>query len=434
MEKALFEKLKNSLCEFIRIPSVRGVAEDNALCGKACNDALNYALDLGLKLGFTKAQNLDGLVGYVDVGESEESFGILGHVDVVPAGDGWTKDPFGGVVVDGKIFGRGAMDDKGPIIIIMYAINKLLEEGRVPKKRIRIILGADEETGGNPTVTAWESMDRYLLTEKMPDMGISPDADFPVINAEKGILNVKLTIKAPDHVIDAYGGTAPNIVPNKATMILSCDDGVEDDGIIDVEETDTGIKITAFGTSAHGAKPYDGDNAILKLLNYGLGNDDRFNCLMNVYGIPLGIKCFDDVSGWLTVNVGTMEKVGDDLVFVLNIRYPVSVKSEDVVEKIKAKWQGKVEVIKDSLPLYVPKDHYLVKTLLDSYNKVTGESAEPIAIGGGTYARALPLGVAFGIMFPGDVDTMHAPDEYITFENIEKAFEIYYEAIKSICF
>ena len=433
MEKAYFEKLKNSLCEFIRIPSVRGEAIDGAPCGRECNEALNYALDLGLKLGFKKAQNLDGLVGYVEVGEGEETFGILGHVDVVPAGDGWTKDPFGGVIEDDKIYGRGAMDDKGPIVIITYVINKLLEEGRVPKKRIRIILGADEETGGNPTVTSWESMDRYLLTEKMPDIGISPDADFPVINAEKGILNLRLTTTAPDSILDICGGTVSNVVPNKAIAVIKDYNGVIDRELL-AEKCDTGIKISAFGKNAHGAKPYDGDNAITKLLTKLFKTDERFNMLVDVFGEGLGIDVSDDISGKLTVNVGTIKKVGNELEFVLNIRYPVSVKSEDVVQKIKAKWQGKVEVIKDSLPLYVARDHYLVKTLLDSYNKVTGESAEPIAIGGGTYARALPLGVAFGIMFPGDEDTMHAPDEYITFENIEKAFEIYYEAIKSICF
>ena len=432
METTLFEKLKQSLIDFIKIPSVRSASIDGAHCGIECKRALDYALDLGMALGFEKSKNLDGLVGYLDLGKGEETFGILAHVDVVPAGEGWTKDPFGGEITGDKIYGRGAMDDKGPIVIILYAIHELLKNGYTPKKRIRLILGADEETGGNPTRTAWESIDKYLEYEKMPDIGISPDADFPVINAEKGILNVKLSIKAPDKVIGAHGGTASNIVPNKATMILCDDEGV-DDATLDVEKTDKGVKISATGKSAHGAKPYDGDNAIIKLLRYSL-DDERFDCLMNVYGTGLGINLSDNESGRLTVNVGTMEKVDDQLVFVLNIRYPVSVKSEDVVQKIKAKWQGTVEVIKDTLPLYVPRDHYLVKTLLDSYNKVTGVNAEPIAIGGGTYARALPCGVGFGIMFPGDVDTMHAPDEYISFENIKKAFDIYYDAIKTLCF
>ena len=434
MDKALFEKLKTSLCEFIRIPSVRGEAVEGAPCGIECNRALRYALDLGLKLGFREGKNLDGLVGYLDVGEGDECFGVLGHVDVVPEGEGWTKAPFGGEIIDNKIYGRGAMDDKGPIVIIMYAISKLLEEGRVPKKRIRVILGADEETGGNPKVTSWESMDRYLMSEKMPDIGISPDADFPVINAEKGILNLKLSVKAPDCVIDAHGGTASNIVPNKASIVLSHEADVFIPQGFAVQKTDTGIEISAFGKNAHGAKPYDGDNAITKLLVALFKDNADFTALVDVYGRGLQADISDEVSGELTVNVGTMEKLGDNLVFVLNIRYPVSVKSRTVVDKIRKAWSGTVEVLKDSKPLYVPKDHYLVKTLLDSYNKVTGECADPIAIGGGTYARALPLGVAFGIMFPGDTDTMHSPDEYISFTNIEKAFNIYYEAIKNLCF
>lgn len=433
MDKALFEKLKTSLCEFIRIPSVRGEAVEGAPCGIECNRALNYALNLGRSLGFTASKNLDGLVGYLDVGEGEECFGILGHVDVVPAGDGWTYEPFGGEVVGDKIYGRGAVDDKGPVLITLYAVSKLLEEGRVLKKRIRVILGADEETGGNPKQTSWESMDRYLLSEKMPDIGISPDADFPVINAEKGILNLKLSIIAPECVIDAHGGTASNVVPNKASITVS-PETINIPQEFETRKTDTGIEISAFGKNAHGAKPYEGDNAITKLLVNVFKDNADFNALADVYGSKLGVDISDEESGMLTVNVGTMEKVGDKLVFVLNIRYPVSVKSNTVVDKIRNAWSGTVEVLKDSAPLYVPRDHYLVKTLLDSYNKITGENAEPIAIGGGTYARALPLGVAFGPMFPSAEDTIHAPDEYISFDCIEKAFDIYYEAIKKLCF
>lgn len=434
MDKALFEKLKNSLCEFIRIPSVRGKSIVGAPCGVECNQALNYAINLGMELGFSTAKNLDGLVGYIDVGEGEQCFGILAHVDVVPAGEGWTHNPFGGDIEDGKIYGRGAMDDKGPIVIILYAIHKLLHEGRVLKKRIRVIFGADEETGGNPKITSWESMDRYIQSEKLPDIGISPDADFPVINAEKGILNLKLKIKSPDCVISASGGTASNVVPNKASITLKSDYKFEIPQEFLIKKTDTGIEISAFGKNAHGAKPYEGDNAITKLMAILFKENLDFSSLVDVYGSGLGINMDDEVSGKLTINVGTIEKVGDELVFVVNIRYPVTVKSDTVVNKIKNTWRGDVEVLKDSKPLYVPRDHYLVKTLLDSYNKVTGENAEPIAIGGGTYARALPIGVGFGIMFPGDEDTMHAPDEYISFKNIEKAFEIYYDAIKNLCF
>ena len=432
MEKANFEKLKQSLVDFIKIPSVRGEKVEGAVCGIECKEALDYALDLGMQLGFEKSKSIDGLVGYLDLGAGDETFGILGHVDVVPAGEGWTKAPFGGEIVDGKIYGRGAMDDKGPIVIILYAIHELLKNGYTPKKRIRIILGADEETGGNPTRCAWESIEKYLETEKMPDIGISPDADFPVINAEKGILNIRLTMPAPQGVIDARGGVASNTVPNKAEITLQ-DYHINIDGL-ECVKADTGVVVTAKGRSAHGAKPHDGDNAIVKLLTKLYPQNEQFASLISVYGEGLDIDTSDEVSGRLTVNVGTMEKVGDNLVFVLNIRYPVSVKSEDIVNKLKSTWLGTVEVIKDTLPLYVPRDHYLVKTLLDSYNKVTGEMAEPIAIGGGTYARALPCGVAFGIMFPDDVDTMHAPDEFISFTNIKKAYEIYYEAIKRLCF
>ena len=314
MDNTVFEKLKNSLCEFIRIPSVRGEAVDGAPCGAECNRALDYALNLGLSLGFQKAKNLDGLVGYLDVGKGEECFGILGHVDVVPEGDGWTKEPFGGQVVGDRIYGRGAMDDKGPIVIIMYAIHKLLQEGLVPKKRIRLILGADEETGGNPTVTSWESMDRYLLSEKMPDIGISPDADFPVINAEKGIMNVRLSTKSPHSILYAQGGTATNIVPNYAEVVVTPEHFVKVEGLT-IDKSDTGIKISAKGRSAHGAKPYDGDNAIVKLLTTLFPENEQFSALADVYGKGLGDPLAEGVP--LGELVGAARVIDIDEVFVV---------------------------------------------------------------------------------------------------------------------
>lgn len=440
MDNAIFEKLKDSLSEFIRIPSERGEAEENAPCGLGVRRALDYILNLSRNLGFTKTVDIDGYIGYAECGEGEECFGILGHVDVVPPGEGWTCDPWGGEIKNGKIYGRGALDDKGPMLASLYAIYALLQEGYEPKCRIRAIFGCDEETGGNPKISGWESIDRYMEKEKLPDIGISPDADFPVINAEKGILNVAVKIPVPEGLLVAEGGTALNIVPNRARLeIKKCDkDFPVIDGVSVALEKDR-VVVSATGKNAHAAHADKGDNAIMKAINYlskVVGGEYTYigEKLSDVFGSGLNIDVSDNESGKLTQNVGKIEIKDDKLILWLNIRYPVTVKAEWVVDKIAENWKGEVEARKPQEPLFVPQDHYLVKTLLESYNTVMGENAEPIAIGGGTYARALPCGVAFGALFPEQEDSMHSPDECVELKYLYKSCEIYYDAFKKLCF
>ncbi len=425
MEKELFCKLKKSLSELIQIPSVFSEPIKGAPRGKWVKEGIEYCLTLGKELGFTSVGQSRGVVGWLDVGEGED-FGILAHVDVVPAGEGWSEKPFGGVEKDGKIYGRGALDDKGPLLASMYAVHALLKEGKTPKKRIRVIIGGDEE--GLPksdsiyAINDKSAIDIYRESEVMPEVGFSPDADFPVINAEKGILTLVLTTQATDGISQMNCGERPNIVPNKARATLV-----------------NGEEIVASGVSAHGAHPDKGDNAIInlfkKLENLGYQDFKRYRELLSdVFGKGLGIDCEDQESGKLTLNLGIVEKKEDKFYFTINIRYPVTVKEEEVINKIKKVWKG--EIIKESgaLPLFVSKDDELVQKLLESYVEITGESAEPLAIGGGTYAREIPHGVAFGALFPGQVDNMHAPNEYIELELLEKTFEIYKRAIEKLCF
>ncbi len=438
MENAIFEKLKNSLCEFIKIPSEKGEPLSGAPCGKGIDDALKYVLNLSRELGFEKTKEIDGYVGFSELGEGDSTFGILGHVDVVPPGDGWTVSPWCGEVIDGKIFGRGALDDKGPMLAALYAIHALLKDGYTPKCKIRAIFGCDEETGSATAKSGWESIDRYLSKEKMPEIGISPDADFPVINAEKGILNVLLKIKAPENVESIQGGTALNIVPNKAQIKIKTVENFENAKDITVKKDGESVEIFADGKNAHAARADKGDNAIIKLIKYLSEKDSVYSYiaqkLEDVWGSGLNIDFEDAQSGKLTQNVGKIECVNGEFLIYLNIRYPVTMTAEEVVSKIKQSWSGYVESGKDQKPLFVSREHFLVQELLNSYNTVMGENAEPIAIGGGTYARALPCGVAFGALFPEQVDNMHAPDECVELKYLYKACEIYYHAFKNLCF
>ena len=151
--------------------------------GEECKKALNYFLDLGNKMGF-RTKNIDGYCGYIEFGDGDELVGIIGHLDVVPADfkDGWTTDPFKADIRDSKLFGRGSIDDKGPVVASLYAMKYVADNLKV-NKRVRLILGLNEEK-------SWKCINHYKEVEEAPTIGFSPDANFPAIYAEKGILSL----------------------------------------------------------------------------------------------------------------------------------------------------------------------------------------------------------------------------------------------------
>ncbi len=400
------------LTKLIKIPSVEGEPEPNMPFGKNVNDALVLALDQLEKLGY-KTANMDGYCGYGTIGEGEK-FDILMHLDVVPEGKGWLHDPYGGEFVDGKIYGRGALDDKGPVASVLYAIDRLITEGRTPKKQIRIILGCNEETG-------WRCMDHFMETEEFAPMGISPDGDFPVINCEKGIAHYVVTFPLPKTVANIVGGDRVNMVPDYAEITFA-----------------DGKTMSAKGKSAHGSQPQLGENAILKILSalkdsapelYNFGQK-----LSSPFGQNIGLNMMDAESGNLTINLGTVKTDGDNVLFELDVRYPATQKVDTVTDILRQNCGGEIEIVYSHKPLYLAPDNELVKTLLNAYNKVTGENSKPIAIGGGTYARCLKLGCAFGPVFPDDEDCIHQPNEYIRLDSFVKMSDIYYEAFKNLLF
>jgi succinyl-diaminopimelate desuccinylase len=422
----------NWLTDILKFPSVEGEKKENAPFGEDVAKCLDYALDLLSSLGFN-VKNVEGYCGFGEIGQGE-LFGILCHLDVVPVSGNWTFPPFGAVCHDNKIYARGALDNKGPFICALYAVVRLLQEGKTPTRRIRFILGCDEESG-------WECMSRYVKTEEMPVLGISPDGDFPVINCEKGIVYHTLRHSKPEYIVDIGGGDRANMVPNYAYAVVKNSPPIIEQLKAQNECSygmlgDT-IKIEANGKSAHGSHPEDGDNAILKILKV-LGQDkifgDMYTAFSNANGnnVKLGIE--DKESGKLTLNLGTVKLCNEEIVYELDIRHPISYTKEQITEILKNSITAKVEQGFFHLPLYVPKDHHLVTTLLDAYNKVMKTNAQPISIGGGTYARVLPLGVAFGPCFPGSKAGIHCVDEYIDLEEFDTACEIYYQAFKKLLF
>ena len=268
----------NTVSELIKIPSVS--IESNSTShpfGEACTNALNYILKLASSMGF-KTKNIDNYCGYIEFGEGEELVGIIGHLDVVPAleEDGWTTPPFSPDVRDGKLFGRGSIDDKGPVIASLYAMKAVKDSCNI-SKRVRLIIGLNEERN-------WKCINYYKEHEEWPELGFSPDANFPGIFAEKGILSVELKnyFKIKDfEILDiSTNNNAINVVPKYASITLKTSDSSLLENIITKTENNISIsnlenniiKIESFGIAAHAAHPELGKNAIKQLIEFLLKN------------------------------------------------------------------------------------------------------------------------------------------------------------------
>lgn len=449
------EEIVKSTQEIIKIKSVEEKAKPNMPFGEGPYKALEHALELSKKLGF-EAKNLEGYAGYAEFGEGDETVGILVHLDVVPEGKGWTYPPYGGEIHDDKIFGRGTADDKGPAIATLYAMKALKESGVTLSRKVRIIFGTNEETG-------WGCMDYYFKHEKPPTMAFTPDADFPVIHGEKGIIVFDLVQKIDSNgccgikLIGLKGGNAPNMVPDNAEAILEVNDIEsfkekfeayirENDNPVNIEIKDNTVNVIAKGISAHGSTPEKGENAIsylMKALGYLLEGKCDLCDFINLYNERIGFKHHgegigcgyeDDISGKLNFNPGLIKLEENKITLTINIRYPIKSSSKEVYDGIRENLKGtKVELVEgkgDTKPLYVPKDNFLVKKLMKVYREQTGDvDSEPITIGGGTYARAMKNAVAFGPMFPGQSDVAHQKDEYISIEHLIKLTKIYAHAL-----
>jgi succinyl-diaminopimelate desuccinylase len=456
------EKRKEALImdtqELLHIKSL--LDEENtttdAPLGKGVKEALDFMLNLGQKDGFTH-KNVGNLAGHLEFGQGKELLGILCHVDVVPEGDGWTSDPFSADIRDGKIYARGALDDKGPTMAAYYAMKIVKELGLPLNKRVRMIIGTDEESN-------WRCVDHYFENEEMPTLGFAPDADFPIINAEKGISDFDMVQKKLEQndiqtnieVMNFISGKRYNMVPDyaKATILVKDDQleiisrftefmnqyGLENGSHVENGELVLEVK----GVSAHGMEPNHGKNAglylaeFLKQLDLDKNSRVYFQFVSKYFfsdsrGMNLGVAYSDDITGDLTINVGKLSyssETGGRL--GLNLRYPVTNKMEKTKETIEAllKTEGfQMENFSDSKPHHVDEKEFLIQTLKKVYEEQTGDKAELLSIGGGTYARSLKSGVAFGPLFPGRPDIAHQKDEYMFIEDLLRATAIYAQAI-----
>lgn len=427
-----FDKMIDSLMDLLAIDSTQGMPHPLSPFGKGVGECLQYIDELSKKMGFV-THNEEGYYLTADVGEGD-SFGILGHVDVVPWDDDWDYSPLGERVGD-LIFGRGVLDDKGPMLCCLWATYELLQRGLKPRKKIRFVWGGNEESG-------WKCIERYMQNDVMPSQGFSPDGDFPVINCEKGLAHWQVKIPAPDGMTSIKGGSRGNIVMADCECTLHGKVDVKPSEKVKVTTVDGNTVLYATGKPAHASTPWQGDNALWHVLDALKSVNSQWakldSLLSHNDGSGVGAKLSDDKSGKLTFNVGCVDSEKRDgktwITLTIDTRIPVTYPIHYVGELISKALGATAELVHFHNPLYVEQDSELVQSLLAVYNEQTGQNAKPIAIGGGTYARALPCGVAFGPIFPDQISTIHQKNEYVDIPTLRKTYEIYKQAIFKLCF
>ena len=450
------EDLLKDLFELLSVRSILGtdITEETPF-GSGPREALDLILSFGKRDGY-KTKLVENKAGHIEVGQGDELFGILGHVDVVPVVEAdWISHPFKPEIRDGKIFARGSLDDKGPTMAAYYAVKLLDKLGVKWNKRVRVIIGSDEETG-------FRCVEAYFKHEEQPASGFTPDAMFPLVYAEKARATFDHKLKFVDEdgdynykLVKFNGGQVLNMViaSAKAELVGEVSDIKEKfenflakeklEGEVTVEDT---IKLTLKGKAAHGSTPQYGINGATKLAEFlstlGLDNNGKnfvdyiVEKLANdPFGEKLGIDYSDNEMGEATYNYGILDydlekKVG---IVSTDCRHPMKF---DLVARLNGVKVDNIdiEVTSTKEAHYVPKDDELVTTLMDVYRKHTGDTKnDAFVLGGGTYARCLKKGVAFGLLFPGKEDTMHQANEYLEVEDLLLATAIYAEGIYKLC-
>lgn len=385
--------------------------------------ALDYVLNLGKEMGF-KTHNVENVCGHIEYGEGKEVLAVLCHVDVVPAIGEWTKPPFECYEKDGKLYGRGTIDDKGPAITTLYALKAIKDLGLPLQKRIRLIFGTDEESGSR-------GLERYLEVMEKPKYGISPDANFPIIYGEKGILSIKFTGKNDTDII-ANGGVRLNVV---APFV---DFETKNKDIINLYSNNCHVE----GQSAHAMEPNNGKNAIkefaLSVRPYVNSKFINFICdnLINTRLKDCGLDITDVEMGDLTMNMGLLKMDEDNAELCINIRYPHNLDYPKFIKDftvIAGKYGLSLEILSNSKPHYINPNTPFIKKLHNSYKKYTNDNTPLMTIGGGTYARDLECGVAYGVNFPGEIEMAHETDEYASIKSLMLAGTILMDAMYELC-
>lgn len=439
-----YEKdIAHHISELVKIRSVREEAQPGMPFGKGVNRALEYMLSLAESMGFT-TKNVDGYAGHAEYGNGENIAAIVVHLDTVHEGEGWSVPPFGGVMRDGKIMGRGASDNKGPAVVALYCLLAIKELGLPIRSRIRVIFGTNEESG-------MEDLDYYFSKEPLPDVAFVPDAGYPLFHVEMGNTVVKIGGKLDQKpregrlpVVSLEAGVPFMLTPASCRMLVKSEEsldewmkrigerpewtvGKEPDGLLAVTSREaSGNPIASMAEWVSELSCRTDADALFSFLREKLGHETN--------GESLGIACSDEESGAAVVFLKQLVTEDDTVSAVINIRYPVTADGDRLLERVKeqaASYGLTMDVTRHLRPVYFSPDDPLVRTLSGVYEKMTGDKAELLRMGAGTYARKLQgRGLAFGAGLRGGSDTnVHRPDEFIVLEEMMKHAEICLQAI-----
>lgn len=436
----------------IRIRSVLDTPVEKGPFGQGNKDALNYVLNLCASFGF-QTKNLDGYCGYAEVGSGEEIFGIISHLDVVPEGDGWDYPPYEAKIVDHYLYGRGVWDDKGPAIINIFALKALLDNGFSPNKRIRLIFGCNEESGSL-------CVEHYLKKEGQISFGFTPDADFPVIYAEKDINHFQIKGKAQSKgslkLVSFTSGVADNAVPGKAEFVLQDENSLTETinrmkNYLDkyqlkyefLEEKQQ-VKGIVYGKAAHGSVPFEGINAA----SYAIGAIHATkieNSFIRMYAQYIGLEyngkslhCYaSDEYGDIAVNVGIVQYQNEEFCIAINSRLPFCYDTTQQLNAIKETLKDEnvvITLLGDSKGFHIDKNSDFIQGLFHNYQEVSQDKkTKPLCIAGGTYAREFKNCVGFGPSLPyAPVENMHGANERMDLNLLPILFEIYTKAIDKL--
>lgn len=452
------EEMLEDICTLCRINSEKMPYAEGKPFGEGAFKALQTALAMAEGYGFS-ITNYDNYVGTADLNDKARHLDILAHLDVVPAGEGWTvTEPFEPVVKDGKLYGRGTADDKGPAVAALYAM-RAVKELKIPvTKNVRLILGTDEECGSS-------DITYYYDKEEEAPMTFSPDAEFPVTNTEKGRLKghfnaVFTASQALPRLVKLEAGLKANVVPGKAKAEV---EGIElkrleETARVIEEETgisfsfeggDSVIEITALGAGAHASTPHEGKNALTGLLllltRLPLAECPQLRAVRSLVklfphgdtcGKAVGIQMADELSGALTLAFSMLTVNSSSLEGVFDSRCPVCSNEDNVLKVVKKAMSDegfKLENESMIPPHHVDGKSHFIKTLLSVYEDYTGCQGECQATGGGTYVHNLKNGVAYGASMPGTDNRMHGADEFAVVEHLLTSAKIFAQVIVELC-
>ncbi len=423
-------EFESDLSALLSVPSVAGKAEGVYPYGRECARAVDTAIGIAKRLGF-RTENHEYHCASAIMGDSPTEIGIVAHLDVVPAGGGWNCEPYA-LTVDrekGLYIGRGSLDDKGPLLVAMYAMRYFADNGIKLPFSVRLIMGSDEEVGSS-------DMEYFKSVRKPPVFSFTPDADFPVCIGEKGIMRVAVDLgEAGSDITGLSAGTVVNAVPGEAYAVIG------------------GGRVDVTGRTAHASTPHKGVNAVALLADALLRSElisesdiPKFKFLKeageDIRGRVLGTEYSDEHFGPLTSVASVLRLTDGHIIQHFDIRYPMSRKFDRVyadIEKAVSARGFKIISHGGGDGYYSSADSKEIKALTAACEEVFGRECKPFTIGGGTYARELPNTVAFGPdtaeyhnLLGEGTGGCHDSNEYLAIELAQKSFAIYVRSILNL--